>query len=434
MEMLDFLTTLDTGNDATMSGCRNARNSGKTVASWLPDPVFSPIPPSGDGTNRPYFVNATMTKQANHTTTVRKINTKGKVDHNGGGAPRTRRVTTTGITNMTRVQVPYDKEHRGYYLVTTNYPWSVVLPSTGNKNLYRRARTDGSNSNSNSTGSNLAGMDHTPLPIERFSSSSFLQTTSGQAASNNCDIVATNGGPFDEGGVWNSGPTVRNGKLIRTEPNAQNSGFVGFGIAFDSETGTTNEENGSSSSNPSMDESHRGNWIIGTYGQLVSSPVMSSPPTRKIWDFVTGFEWLVYNGTSWVSNDCNRKPNPTGALRAPRTAVGLDKDSNLMVLVVDGCRHCLRRKGLALEELANLLVELGAIYAINMDGGGSSTMVMPSSSTYYVDATFNTSRNRAIKGHTNFTVINSPTCLDLPFPHCQRAVATVLCVSSKRTK
>ena len=55
----------------------------------------------------------------------------------------------------------------------------------------------------------------------------------------------------------------------------------------------------------------------------------------------------MYNGEAWVihTQDGNTHignghlDNPTGAVRAPRTAVGLDKDSNLMLLVVDGCQR-----------------------------------------------------------------------------------------------
>ena len=85
------------------------------------------------------------------------------------------------------------------------------------------------------------------------------------------------------------------------------------------------------------------------------------------------------------------------------------------------------RKGLTLEELANLLVDLGVIYAVNMDGGGSSTMVMPYDFVASENAsiTFSSSTH----GRHNYGVINRPTCLDLPFPLCQRAVSTVLCVS-----
>ena len=69
-----------------------------------------------------------------------------------------------------------------------------------------------------------------------------------------------------------------------------------------------------------------------------------------------------------------------------------------------------KKRGLTLEDLAQLLVhDVGAKYAINMDGGGSSTMV------------------RGTKH-----VVNRPTCIDIPIK-CQRPVATVICVSSRIT-
>lgn len=83
------------------------------------------------------------------------------------------------------------------------------------------------------------------------------------------------------------------------------------------------------------------------------------------------------------------------------------------------------RKGLAIEEVANLLLDHGVVFAINMDGGGSSTMVMPKNNS--IKPPNNNNNNSQI----NYTVVNQPTCLDIPLPyHCQRSVATVLCVSS----
>ena len=76
-------------------------------------------------------------------------------------------------------------------------------------------------------------------------------------------------------------------------------------------------------------------------------------------------------------------------------------------------------------------MDLGAVYAINMDGGGSSTMVMPFDYAALGTATNNYSiATIATDLHHRYDVINRPTCLDLPFPHCQRAIATVLCVST----
>jgi exopolysaccharide biosynthesis protein len=57
----------------------------------------------------------------------------------------------------------------------------------------------------------------------------------------------------------------------------------------------------------------------------------------------------------------------------PRTAVGLSKDRRqLILLVADGRQE--RVPGPTLTELAALMVEAGACTAVNLDGGGSSTL------------------------------------------------------------
>ena len=58
----------------------------------------------------------------------------------------------------------------------------------------------------------------------------------------------------------------------------------------------------------------------------------------------------------------------------PRTAVGIDRDLRLLhLVVVDGRSES--SKGQTLLQLANLLRSLGDDAALNLDGGGSSTMV-----------------------------------------------------------
>ena len=57
----------------------------------------------------------------------------------------------------------------------------------------------------------------------------------------------------------------------------------------------------------------------------------------------------------------------------PRTAVGIDADGRrLLILVVDGRSSASR--GYTMVELADMMTALGAENAINLDGGGSSTM------------------------------------------------------------
>ncbi|MEV6688449.1 phosphodiester glycosidase family protein [Streptomyces sp. NPDC051130] len=59
---------------------------------------------------------------------------------------------------------------------------------------------------------------------------------------------------------------------------------------------------------------------------------------------------------------------------APRTAVASDGSGRTMLLTVDG-RHDTVSKGATRLELATLLRDLGAVDALNMDGGGSTTLV-----------------------------------------------------------
>lgn len=61
--------------------------------------------------------------------------------------------------------------------------------------------------------------------------------------------------------------------------------------------------------------------------------------------------------------------------RHPRTAVGIRKDGSLIFVVVDGRQEGLS-VGMTLPELAGFLEEQGAWDAYNLDGGGSSTMVV----------------------------------------------------------
>jgi exopolysaccharide biosynthesis protein len=59
----------------------------------------------------------------------------------------------------------------------------------------------------------------------------------------------------------------------------------------------------------------------------------------------------------------------------PRTAVAVLEDGRAVLLVADG-RHPPERVGMSLDDLARLLIDFGARDAINLDGGGSTTMVV----------------------------------------------------------
>ncbi len=90
---------------------------------------------------------------------------------------------------------------------------------------------------------------------------------------------------------------------------------------------------------------------------------------------VGGYPELLAEGR--VASDLGVRDRPAFALnRHPRTAVGFDVDTGrLWMVVVDG-RQEPRSAGMSLIELANLLLWLGAEEALNLDGGGSSTMIV----------------------------------------------------------
>ncbi len=61
--------------------------------------------------------------------------------------------------------------------------------------------------------------------------------------------------------------------------------------------------------------------------------------------------------------------------RHPRTAIAKLKDGRILLATIDG-RQPGVSVGMTLAELASLLLEFGAVDGINLDGGGSTTMVI----------------------------------------------------------
>ena len=70
----------------------------------------------------------------------------------------------------------------------------------------------------------------------------------------------------------------------------------------------------------------------------------------------------------------NVNANLDDSTTAPRTAVGFSEDGQTMTLVVVDGRQADSR-GMTLHEMGELMKEYGAYQALNIDGGGSSTMV-----------------------------------------------------------
>ena len=89
-------------------------------------------------------------------------------------------------------------------------------------------------------------------------------------------------------------------------------------------------------------------------------------------DIVAGVPQLINNGMIDVTWEGERSSRSFADTRHPRTAVALLKDGKFLMITVDGRSET--SAGIGLDDLAKYLLELGAVEAMNLDGGGSTTM------------------------------------------------------------
>ena len=95
-----------------------------------------------------------------------------------------------------------------------------------------------------------------------------------------------------------------------------------------------------------------------------------TPGWESVREAVGGREFIVRDGATSIS------PRPALADELhPRTALGITVAGDLVVASVDG-RQPGYSTGVDLEELAELLLSRGVVQALNMDGGGSTTVAV----------------------------------------------------------
>ena len=85
---------------------------------------------------------------------------------------------------------------------------------------------------------------------------------------------------------------------------------------------------------------------------------------------------LAVSGFTFILRDGKWCPQKKKDARHPRTFFGLSQDRQTLFLVTVDGRQKGVSEGMTLQEGAELLFRLGAHDAINMDGGGSTTMVL----------------------------------------------------------
>ncbi|XP_067162500.1 N-acetylglucosamine-1-phosphodiester alpha-N-acetylglucosaminidase [Apteryx mantelli] len=193
-------------------------------------------------------------------------------------------------------------------------------------------------------------------------------------------LVAQNGGYFDMGTGECLGNVVSDGRLVRNARGLQNAQF---GIRKD---GTM------------------------VFGYLSEEDVLDQ--VNPFVQLVSGVVWLLRDREVYINQsrmaECD-ETQTTGTFDkfinvvSARTAVGHDSEGQLVLVHVDGQTES---RGLNLWEMADFLRQQGIINAINLDGGGSATLVL------------------------NGTLASYPS-EHCPFDsmwRCPRSISTVMCI------
>jgi hypothetical protein len=123
---------------------------------------------------------------------------------------------------------------------------------------------------------------------------------------------------------------------------------------------------------------HPGDMITlscGIFPRAPASPPKVDPPAHdwsSVKEAIGGGPWLVENGKPAVDGDAEGFDASFIGEPNPRTAVGVTADNHLVILTIDGRQTI--SAGASLSDLASIMVRYGAVNAMNLDGGGSTTM------------------------------------------------------------
>jgi hypothetical protein len=108
----------------------------------------------------------------------------------------------------------------------------------------------------------------------------------------------------------------------------------------------------------------------------IRTAAVPSPPLDYAPDFIIGGgPVLVRAGKPAPASDTGAYDQGFSMKRHPRTAAGIRADGGLVLVTVDG-RQPVRSVGMTIAELEALMIEFACVEAINLDGGGSTTMVI----------------------------------------------------------
>lgn len=107
-------------------------------------------------------------------------------------------------------------------------------------------------------------------------------------------------------------------------------------------------------------------------GDTVKIIVKHLPSMPHLKEMISGHPLLVVNGAQ-----ANLDPaDPFVTTRHPRTAIGVNSDTSALYLITVDGRQTNFSVGMNLFELADFMLRIGVFQGMNLDGGGSTTMVI----------------------------------------------------------
>lgn len=186
--------------------------------------------------------------------------------------------------------------------------------------------------------------------------------------------------PGGKGGCYNkTKETVKNTSKKSFCVAAQNAGF--FNTSSGSCLGNIVSAGEIVQTNGGLVNAHFG--ILNNGSIIIGYIPLSMVQSEIFLHLVGGVGWLVRNGSSYVEESIKYESDEleeTGTfeyfanIQSARTAIGHNAEGQIVMVNVDGQSGV---RGVNLFQFANLLIsEFNIVNAINLDGGGSATLVL----------------------------------------------------------
>jgi N-acetylglucosamine-1-phosphodiester alpha-N-acetylglucosaminidase len=119
----------------------------------------------------------------------------------------------------------------------------------------------------------------------------------------------------------------------------------------------------------------RSHFGVTSDGYLISGYITNDDIRQlNFSNLITGLGWLVRNGESYVqeSSEIEGIDESWCVMKSARLAIGHTANGDVVLLHYDGRSNI---RGINLYDLADTLIRIGVVNAINLDGGGSTTFV-----------------------------------------------------------